>query len=58
MGFDETSHPTMRTVVESHLPDDRTEFTKEAEDDVMNEVVEKLVEISESGMHTASSSNQ
>jgi len=58
MGFDEASHPTMRTVVESHIPDDRTGFTKEVEDDVMNEVVEKLLENSGSGMHTASSSDQ
>ena len=58
MGFDEASHPTIRTVVESHLPDDRTGFTKEVEDDVMNEVVEKLVENSVSGMHTTSSSSQ
>jgi hypothetical protein len=56
MGFDEASHPTIRTVVESHLPDDRTGFSKEVEDDVMNEVVEKLLE--NSGMHTASSSSQ
>ena len=48
----------MRTVVESHLPDDRTEFTKEVEDDVMNEVVEKLLENSGSGIHTTSSLNQ
>jgi hypothetical protein len=58
MGFDEASHPTIRTVVESHLPDGRTGFTKEVEDDVMNEVVDKLLENSESGMQTASSSNQ
>ena len=55
MGFLEASHPTIRTVVESHLPGDRTGFTKEVEDDVMTEVVDKLLETSGSGMHTASS---
>jgi hypothetical protein len=56
MGFHEASYPTMRTVVESHFPSDRTGVTKEVEDDVMSEVVEKLLENSGSGMHTASSS--
>ena len=44
MGFDEETHPTMRTVVESHLPGDGTRITKEVEDDVMSEVLEKLLE--------------
>ena len=52
MGFDEATYPTMRTVVESHLPSDGTRITKEVEDDVMSEVLEKLLETSGSGMHT------
>jgi hypothetical protein len=58
MGFHEASIPTLRTVVESHLPADKMKFTKEVEDDVMNEVVEELVEASLSGKHSASSSKQ
>ena len=44
MGFHEEVFPSMRTVVESHLPADGTRITKEIEDDVMNEVLEKLLE--------------
>jgi hypothetical protein len=56
MGFHEATYPTMRTVVESHIPVDETDFTKEMEDDVMSEVLETLLETSVSGMHAASSS--
>ncbi|KAF8506769.1 hypothetical protein F5888DRAFT_1645158 [Russula emetica] len=49
MGFHEASFPTMRTVVESHLPADGSEITKRVEDDVMSEVLEKLLETSGSG---------
>jgi hypothetical protein len=56
MGFDEATYPTMRTVVESHLPDG-TKITKEVEDDVMSEVLEKLLETSGSGIHPTNSSN-
>jgi len=56
MGFNEVVHPTMRTVVESHFPDDGTGFTKEVEDDVMTEVLENLLESSGSGMRTTPSS--
>lgn len=49
MGFDEASFPTMRTVVESHLPTDGTKITKVVEDDVMSEVLENLLEASGSG---------
>jgi hypothetical protein len=48
MGFHEASFPTMRTVVESHLPADG-KITKDVEDDVMSEVLEKLLEASGSG---------
>ena len=41
----------MRTVVESHLPADGTRITKEVEDDVMSEVLEKLLETSGSSTH-------
>lgn len=51
MGFDEATFPTMRTVVESHLPADGTRITKEVEDDVMSEVLEKLLETSGSSTH-------
>jgi hypothetical protein len=57
MGFNEATHPAMRTVVESHLPSDGTRITKEDEDEVMSEVLEKLLETSGSGMHATSSSN-
>ena len=56
MGFHEVAYPTMRTVVESHLPDDGTRFTKQVEDDVMSEILEKLLETSGSGMPATSSS--
>ena len=56
MGFHEVAFPTMRTVVESHLPDDGTRFTKQVEHDVMSEVVGKLLETSGSDMPTTSSS--
>jgi hypothetical protein len=49
MGFNEASFPTMRTVVESHLPTDGTRITKVVEDDVMSEVLENLLEASGSG---------
>lgn len=49
MGFHEESYPTIRTVVESHLPADGSKITKEVEDDVMSEVVETLLEASGSG---------
>jgi len=49
MGFHETSFPTIRTVVESHLPADGSRITKEVEDDVMSEVLENLLETSNSG---------
>ena len=49
MGFDEVTYPTMRTVVESHLPADGSKITKGAEDDVMSEVLEQLLETSGSG---------
>jgi hypothetical protein len=53
MGFDEATYPTMRTVIESHLPVDETTITKEVEDDVMSEVVDTLLETSGSGLHSA-----
>jgi hypothetical protein len=53
MGFHEASYPMMRTVVESHLPDG-SGVTKEMEDDVMREVLEKLLEISGSGVKSTS----
>jgi hypothetical protein len=56
MGFHEVAYPTMRTVVESHLPDDGIRFTKQVEDDVTSEVVEKLLDNSGSGMPTTYSS--
>ncbi|KAH9065805.1 hypothetical protein EDB87DRAFT_1532315, partial [Lactarius vividus] len=43
MGFHEATYPTLRTVVESHLPSDGTRITKEVEDDVMSEVLERLL---------------
>jgi hypothetical protein len=46
----------MRIVVESHLPPDGTNVTKEMEDDVMSEVLENLLETSGSGMHSMSQS--
>jgi len=49
MGFHEASFPTMRTVVESHLPADGSKITKDVEDDVMSEVLENLLEASGSG---------
>ncbi|KAI9444865.1 hypothetical protein H4582DRAFT_1911757 [Lactarius indigo] len=49
MGFHEATYPTLRTVVESHLPSDGTRITKEVEDDVMSEVLERLLETSGSG---------
>jgi hypothetical protein len=49
MGFHEATFPTMRTVVESHLPADGSKITKDVEDDVMSEVLEKLLEASGSG---------
>jgi hypothetical protein len=60
MGFHETSFPTIRTVIESHLPADGSRITKEVEDDVMSEVLENLLEASnsDSGMQPASSSKQ
>ena len=51
MGFHETTYPALRTVVESHLPSDGTRITKEVEDDVMSEVLEKLLETS-AGVHS------
>jgi len=58
MGFHEVAYPTMRTVVESHLPDDGIRFTKEVEGDVMSEVLEKLLETSGSGVPTTPSSKR
>jgi len=52
MGFDEATYPTMRTVIESHLPADEIPITKEVEDDVMSEVVDTLLETSGSGLHS------
>ncbi len=52
MGFHEATYPALRTVVESHLPPDGTTITKEVEDDVMSEVLERLLETSVSGMHS------
>jgi hypothetical protein len=49
MGFHEATFPTMRTVVESHLPADGSKITKGVEDDVMSEVLETLLETSGSG---------
>lgn len=54
MGFHEATYPTMRTVVESHLPADGTQITREVEDDVMSEVLENLLETSGSGMRSTS----
>jgi hypothetical protein len=51
MGFHEVTYPTMRTVVESHLPADGSRITKTVEDDVMSEVLEKLLETSGSSVH-------
>lgn len=58
MGFHEASFPTMRTVVESHLPDDGSKITKNVEDDVMSEILEQLLDPSGSGsgMQATSSS--
>jgi hypothetical protein len=56
MGFHEVAYPTMRTVVESHFPDDGTRFTRAVEEDVMTEVLENLLEDSGSGMRTTPSS--
>jgi hypothetical protein len=52
MGFLEASYPTLRTVVESHLPSDGSRITREVEDDAMSEVLEKLLETTGSAMHT------
>jgi hypothetical protein len=52
MGFHEDSYPTLRTVVESHLPSDGSRITREVEDDVMSEVLEKLLETTGSVMHS------
>lgn len=52
MGFHQAAYPTLRTVVESHLPSDGTRITKEVEDDVMSEVLETLLENSASGVHS------
>lgn len=49
MGFNEATFPTMRTVIESHLPVDGSKITKDVEDDVMSEVLENLLEASGSG---------
>lgn len=49
MGFHEATFPTMRTVIESHLPTDGSKITKNVEDDVMSEVLENLLEASGSG---------
>jgi hypothetical protein len=49
MGFHEATFPTMRTVVEAHLPADGSKITKDVEDDVMSEVLENLLEVSGSG---------
>ncbi|KAI0257203.1 hypothetical protein BJV78DRAFT_1160935 [Lactifluus subvellereus] len=54
MGFHEASYPTMRTVVESHLPVDGSRITKEVEDEVLSEVLEKLLETSGSGVQSTS----
>ncbi len=54
MGFDEATYPTLRTVVESHLPSDGIRFTQEVEDDVTSEVVERLLEVSGSGTQSTS----
>jgi hypothetical protein len=48
MGFHEATYPAMRAVVESHLPADGSNATKD-EDDVMSEILEKLLEVSGSG---------
>jgi len=52
MGFHEATYPTLRTVVESHLPSDGTRITKEVEDDVMSEILERLLETSASGVQS------
>jgi hypothetical protein len=49
MGFNEASFPTMRTDIESHLPADGSKITKDVEDGVMSEVLEKILESSGSG---------
>jgi hypothetical protein len=54
MGFNETSFPTIRTVVESHLPADGSKITKDVEDSVMSEVVDKILESSGSGSGSGS----
>ena len=54
MGFHEVKYPTLRTVVESHLPFDGSRITREVEDDVMSEVLEKLLEATGSVMHSTS----
>jgi hypothetical protein len=54
MGFREAAFPSMRTVVESHLPADGARV--EMEDDVMSEILEKLLETSGSGMQSTSQS--
>ncbi|KAH9982825.1 hypothetical protein BGW80DRAFT_1265151 [Lactifluus volemus] len=56
MGFHEEMYPSMRIVVESHLPHDGIKVTKEIEDDVMSEVLENLLEASGSGMQSTSQS--
>jgi hypothetical protein len=56
MGIHEAAYPSMRIVVESHLPVDGTRISREVEDDVMSEVLEKLLETSASGMQSTSQS--
>lgn len=52
MGFQENAYPTLRTIVESHLPSDGTRITKEVEDDAMSEILERLLEGSASAVHS------
>jgi hypothetical protein len=52
MEVDENTYPTLRTVVESHLPADGTRITKEVEDVVITEVLDNLLETSSSVMHS------
>lgn len=58
MGFNEATHPTMRIVVESHLPADGSKITKDVEDGVMSEVLEKILESSGSGSSMQPSSSK